>query len=236
MTMVSSCRDGIRVESCHLCLGLGRGTGRLSMMAARARSQAHLCYSCAQVTADDVLVALQFGLDDNQGEVGLGVHVAGHVLDLLDLGLDTLVDALEDAIRGPPTRSKVSERARIKSLRVEKSQRGPGGGDAHSKSSGAHRSATQTRVRVCRSRVSRGIASNVGSTSRRISSISIGCGALERFVPGKALYDCKRRCGTGPFCRGWQRALRTWRVDFDQNELHRVQRRVRWMRVVGQPS
>lgn len=54
--------------------------------------------------------------------------------------------------------------------------RGRRGKQTHSRSSGADLSATQARVRSWRSRLSRGTASKVGSTSRRMSSISMGAG------------------------------------------------------------
>ena len=53
----------------------------------------------SQVAPHDELVALKLGLDDNQGKIGLGVHVARHLLDLLNLLLDTLIYALEEALR-----------------------------------------------------------------------------------------------------------------------------------------
>lgn len=62
----------------------------------------HLGYSGSQITSHDVFVPLQFGLNDDQGEVGLGVHIASHVLDLFDLGFDALVDVLEEPVGRPP--------------------------------------------------------------------------------------------------------------------------------------
>lgn len=48
----------------------------------------------------------------------------------------------------------------------------------HSNSSGADRSATQARVKTCKSRVSKGIEDEVGSTSRRMSSISMAAAVV----------------------------------------------------------
>lgn len=66
------------------------------------RGGSHLCYPGTQVATHKVLVALQFGLNNDQGEIGLRVHVAGHLLNLLDLCLDALVNALKEAIGWPP--------------------------------------------------------------------------------------------------------------------------------------
>lgn len=65
---------------------------------------AHLCYPGAQKTPHNVLVPLQFGLYDDEGEIGLWVHVASHLLDLLNLRLDALVHALEKTVGGPSKR------------------------------------------------------------------------------------------------------------------------------------
>jgi hypothetical protein len=41
--------------------------------------------SGSQVGTDEEFPAFDFGLDDNEAEVRLGVHVAGHLFDELDL-------------------------------------------------------------------------------------------------------------------------------------------------------
>jgi hypothetical protein len=40
-------------------------------------------------------------LQDDEGKVGLGIHVAGHVLNFFDLSLDAVVDPFEEAIGWP---------------------------------------------------------------------------------------------------------------------------------------
>ena len=55
----------------------------------------------AQIASHQILVSLQLSLNYDQGKVCLGIHVARHLLDFLDLGLDPLVDALEQAVRRP---------------------------------------------------------------------------------------------------------------------------------------
>ena len=61
----------------------------------------YLGQTSAQVAAHQILEALELSLDDDEGEVGLGIHVARHLLDTLDLALDIIIDALKQAIRGP---------------------------------------------------------------------------------------------------------------------------------------
>jgi hypothetical protein len=62
----------------------------------------YLCYPCSKKATYNVLVPLELRLHYNEGKVGLGVHVAGHFLDLLDLRLYPIVDALKQAIFRPP--------------------------------------------------------------------------------------------------------------------------------------
>lgn len=49
----------------------------------------------SEITPDKELVPLQLGLDDDEGKVGLGIHVASHLLNLLNLGLDPRVNAID---------------------------------------------------------------------------------------------------------------------------------------------
>lgn len=65
------------------------------------KNKTHFCHAGSEVASDQELVPLELGLDDDEGEVGLGVHVARHVLDLFDLGLYPPVDALEESSRRP---------------------------------------------------------------------------------------------------------------------------------------
>jgi hypothetical protein len=67
-----------------------------------------LCDACSQKAADEVFVALQLRLDHNKRKVCLGIGIARHHLDLVDLLLDALTDALEGAIAGPSGRRTVS--------------------------------------------------------------------------------------------------------------------------------
>jgi len=120
-----------------------------------------LGYARAQVTSDEIFVPLQLRLDHDEGEVGLGIHVPRHLFDLFDLLLYALRDALEDAVGRPAARN------RVRNLWPRMKTR------SYSKSSGADLSATQARVKAWRSRVSRGTASKLGSTSRRMSSMSM---------------------------------------------------------------
>ena len=55
----------------------------------------------SQVASDEKLVALKLSLDDDEGKVGLRIHVASQVLDFFNLSLESLIDALEEAIFGP---------------------------------------------------------------------------------------------------------------------------------------
>ena len=83
----------------------------------------------------------------------------------------------------------------------------------HGSSSGAHRSAIQARVSSWRSRFSRGMAWKVGSTSRRMSSMSmVAVVKVDRCLHGdKMQIRCKRpprfclsaRCGAHSSRREW---------------------------------
>ena len=86
-----------RVGELHLGQARAQGVGREVVQ----RVAVDLGDARAQVAAHQVAVALELGLDHDQGEVGLGVRVARHLLDLFDLVLDVVVDALEEAIGGP---------------------------------------------------------------------------------------------------------------------------------------
>ena len=50
-------------------------------------AQGYLGETGTEEAADEILVSLDLVLDNNGEEVGLGVHVACHVLDLLYLQL-----------------------------------------------------------------------------------------------------------------------------------------------------
>ena len=114
----------------------------------------------AQEGADEELEALEFGLDDYEAEVGLGICVARllfHELDLVDtLGIRKCDRCLE---RGRHTCLWILSKTR--SIKAS----------GHGSISGALRSVTHARVSSCRSRVSRGTAWL--STSAKISSMSI---------------------------------------------------------------
>lgn len=54
-----------------------------------------LCETGAQVAADEVFPPLELGLDYDEGEVCLWVHVAGHFFHFFDLALNFLVYAVD---------------------------------------------------------------------------------------------------------------------------------------------
>ena len=115
----------------------------------------------AQEGADEELEALEFGLDDDEAEVGLGVRVPRllfHELNLVDkLGISQM--RLTPDGRGRHACRRILSKTRsIKAF-------------GHGSISGALRSVTHARVSSCRSRVSRGIAWL--STSAKMSSMSI---------------------------------------------------------------
>lgn len=60
-----------------------------------------LCEPSAEVATDEVFPSLELGLDYDEGEVGFGVHVAGHFFDLFDLALDFFVYAVHEAVLWP---------------------------------------------------------------------------------------------------------------------------------------
>lgn len=74
--------------------------------------QAYLGNPSPQIASDEELVALQLSLDDDEGEIGLGVHVASQILDLLNLSLDPVIDALKEAILRPTRRLPESDQRR----------------------------------------------------------------------------------------------------------------------------
>lgn len=55
----------------------------------------------AQQGADEKFPALDFGLDDDEAEVGFGVHVARHLLDEFDLPFDPIRGAIDETVSGP---------------------------------------------------------------------------------------------------------------------------------------
>lgn len=58
----------------------------------------------AQVASHEIFESFELCLYDDEGKIGLWVHVARHLLDPLDLLLDAVVDALEETIGGPAAR------------------------------------------------------------------------------------------------------------------------------------
>lgn len=65
------------------------------------KNHSYLCNPCPQKRPNQILEPFQLGLDDNQGEIGLGIHVARHLLHSFYLLLDLVVDALEQPVGGP---------------------------------------------------------------------------------------------------------------------------------------
>lgn len=111
-----------------------------------------LGYAGAEIGTDEEFPALDFGLDYDEGEVGFRVHVAGHLLDELDLRLDFGEGTVDEVVAGPAVRIMVSHDIE---LEVAESSRGRNElrivVNTHGKSSAAPRSFTQTLVRACRS-------------------------------------------------------------------------------------
>lgn len=130
--------------------------------------------SYSQVTSHEEFPPLQLCLQYNEGKVGLGIHVARHVFDLFNLRLDAVVDSFEEPVGRPAALSR-----RVRGVQSPDQCMGKAFARhlcrcwTYSNSSGAERSATHRRVRACRSRVPEGMESVAGSTSRRMSSISI---------------------------------------------------------------
>ena len=54
-----------------------------------------LCEAGAQIAADEVFPTLELGLNYDEGEVCLRIHVAGHFFDFFDLALNFLVYAVD---------------------------------------------------------------------------------------------------------------------------------------------
>jgi len=48
-------------------------------------------------------------LDDNESKVGLGIHVPRHLLNLLDLLLDAVIDAIKETVGRPATAPMVRD-------------------------------------------------------------------------------------------------------------------------------
>jgi hypothetical protein len=57
--------------------------------------------SGSQVGTDEEFPAFDFGLDDDEAEVGFWVHVASHLFDELDLLLDAIRCAFNETVFGP---------------------------------------------------------------------------------------------------------------------------------------
>lgn len=55
----------------------------------------------AQVAPHKIFEPFEFGLYDYESKIGLWIHVARHLFDPLDLMLDPIIHALEEAIGGP---------------------------------------------------------------------------------------------------------------------------------------
>jgi len=58
----------------------------------------YLGHAHSQVASHQKLVSLQLRLYDNEGEVGLGVHIARQVLNFVDLSLDAVIDSFEESV------------------------------------------------------------------------------------------------------------------------------------------
>ena len=61
--------------------------------------------SCSEVGSYQELPALNFGLDDDEPEVGLRVHVAGHDFHFFDLSLDAVSYAFYQPVFRPSVES-----------------------------------------------------------------------------------------------------------------------------------
>jgi hypothetical protein len=57
--------------------------------------------SSSEVRTNEEFPAFYFGLDDDEAEVGLWVHVASHLFDKLDLLLDAVRCAFDQAVIRP---------------------------------------------------------------------------------------------------------------------------------------
>lgn len=74
----------------------------------RAAKIGYLCDTSTKEASDEELEALKLGLNDNESEVGLGVHVTRHVFDLFDLVLNAIIDALKQTTCRPSDAAQVS--------------------------------------------------------------------------------------------------------------------------------
>ncbi len=122
-----------------------------------------LCNPSPEIPSDKIFPPLELRLNDYEAEVRFGVHVACHFLHFFNLLLDALIDALNQTVCWPSKQPSV--------LPISYCSRKRSG--AYSNNSGADRSATQARVKACKSRLPRGAASKSGSASRRMSSMSM---------------------------------------------------------------
>ena len=152
--------------------GRGRGVGEVVEGVGVDFGQAG-----AEEGADEELEALEFGLEDDEAEVGFGVRVARLLFHELDLGKDGISPPLLVRLgRAQKVGWTGGERERegnqYTCLRILSKIRSINA-SGHGSNSGALRSVTHARVSSCRSRVSRGIASL--STSAKMSSMSIEC-------------------------------------------------------------
>ena len=120
----------------------------------------------AQKGADEELEALEFGLEDDEPEVGLGVRVPRLLFH--ELNLFCRQQSGHQGMRS--TRGEREREGRHTCLRILSKTRSIKA-SGHGSISGALRSVTHARVISCRSRVSRGNAWL--STSAKMSSMSI---------------------------------------------------------------
>ena len=105
-----------------------------------AQVEKHLSKSGTKEGPHEKFEALEFRLNDDQPEVGLGIGGAGLILYLLNLMNGSVVSSdVHGAIVGRYTCLRILPRTRSMS------------GDGHGRISGAPRSVTQARVRAFRS-------------------------------------------------------------------------------------
>lgn len=68
-----------------------------------------LCEASAEVAANEVLPSLEFGLDYDEGEVCLWVHVPGHFFHFFDLALNLFVYAVYKPVLWPTVTALMQE-------------------------------------------------------------------------------------------------------------------------------